>query len=180
MTGKVNSMIRMLLASLVLGGCAGQTGSASPYAGEASRDIKALSTEERDSLLTGKGMGLAKAAELNGYPGPAHVLALAGELELTEAQRRDTQALFTRMESAAKALGKELVEEERRLDRLYADRMATRESVSARLERIGALQAKLRGVHLDAHLEQARILSADQVAQYARLRGYSAHAGHHK
>ena len=177
-------MIRMLLVALVLGGCAAQTGASSPYAGQEARDIKALSSDERDSLLSGKGMGLAKAAELNGYPGPAHALALAGELALSDAQRRDTQALFARMESAAIGLGKEIVAEERRLDRLFADREATRESVSTSLERIGALQAKLRGVHLDAHLEQARILSAGQVAQYVRLRGYSAdasaHTGHHK
>ncbi len=32
-------------------------------------------------------MGLALAAELNGYPGPAHVIELADSLELTEAQR---------------------------------------------------------------------------------------------
>jgi hypothetical protein len=173
-------MIRMLFVSLVLCGCAAQPGASSPYAGQEARDIKALSGEERDSLLTGKGMGLAKAAELNGYPGPAHVLALAGELGLSEAQRRDTQALFATMESAAIALGKELVEEERRLDRLFADRAATRDNVSSSLARIGALQARLRGVHLDAHLEQVRILSAEQVAHYVRLRGYSGHAGHHK
>jgi Spy/CpxP family protein refolding chaperone len=173
------SMIRILIASLVLGGCAAQPGGSSPYAGQEARDIKALSAEERDSLLSGKGMGLAKAAELNGYPGPAHVLALAGELGLTEAQRRDTQALFAAMESRAIAVGKELVEEERRLDRLFADRAATGDNVSASLGRIGELQARLRGVHLEAHLEQARILSAEQVAQYVRVRGYSAHAGHH-
>lgn len=172
-------MIRMLLAALVLGGCVAHTGASSPYAGQESREIKALSAEERDSLVSGKGMGFAKAAELNGYPGPAHVLALAGELRLNEAQRRDTQALFTAMESRAITLGKELVEEERRLDRLFADRAATRESVAASLERIGALQAKVRGAHLDAHLEQVRILSAEQVARYVQLRGYSAHAGHH-
>jgi hypothetical protein len=31
-------------------------------------------------------MGMAKAAELNGYPGPAHVLALAKPLGLTDDQ----------------------------------------------------------------------------------------------
>jgi len=32
------------------------------------REIKALSTEEVDGYLKGEGMGLAKAAELNGFP----------------------------------------------------------------------------------------------------------------
>ena len=43
---------------------------AAPYAGEAGRDIKALSPQDVDAYLNGQGMGLAKAAELNGYAGP--------------------------------------------------------------------------------------------------------------
>jgi len=165
-------------AALLLAACAGGAGP-SQYAGQESRDIKALSAEDREALLAGKGMGYAKAAELNGYPGPAHVLALADQLALTAEQRALTQALFKSMEARAKALGREVVEEERRLDRLFAEQAANPERLAASLDRIGALQAKLRGVHLEAHLEQARILSAEQAQRYARLRGYSSHPGHH-
>jgi hypothetical protein len=56
---------------------------ANPYAGQLTRSIKALSPEDIDELRKGAGMGLAKAAELNGYPGPLHVLALTTELRLT-------------------------------------------------------------------------------------------------
>jgi hypothetical protein len=34
----------------------------SPYAGQETRDIKSLSPEEVDAYLSGKGLGLAKAA----------------------------------------------------------------------------------------------------------------------
>ena len=51
-----------------------------PYAGEQSRAIKALSPKEVYDLTQGRGMGLAKAAELNRYPGPMHALELAGPL----------------------------------------------------------------------------------------------------
>ena len=34
-------------------------------------------------LKAGRGMGLALAAELNGYPGPSHVLELADKLKLS-------------------------------------------------------------------------------------------------
>ena len=51
----------------------------SPYTGEEQRAIKALSEEEIKDLLEARGMGLAKAAELNSYPGPLHVLQLAAE-----------------------------------------------------------------------------------------------------
>jgi hypothetical protein len=60
-----------------------------PYAGQQGRSIKALSDDDIVALRKGEGMGMAKAAELNGYPGPAHVLQLASQLGLTEAQRRD-------------------------------------------------------------------------------------------
>ena len=40
-------------------------------------DIKSLSQDDQSALLAGRGMGLARPAELNGYPGPAHVLELA-------------------------------------------------------------------------------------------------------
>lgn len=57
-----------------------------PYAGLETRQIKALSGEPVAELRAGEGMGLALAAELNGYPGPRHVLDLANQLGLTDEQ----------------------------------------------------------------------------------------------
>ena len=45
----------------------------SPYAGQETREIKALSRDEINGYLSGDGMAFAKAAELNHYPGPKHV-----------------------------------------------------------------------------------------------------------
>ena len=53
---------------------------ATPYAGQQARTIKSLSKEDIAALLNGKGMGMAKAAELNGYPGPVHLLELVQQL----------------------------------------------------------------------------------------------------
>lgn len=144
----------------------------SPYAGQERAAIKALSTEEQAALLEGQGMGFAKAAELNGYPGPKHVLELAQELELTEDQRARCRALFDRMRAAAAAEGAALIETERQLDALYATRTATAARVDAQLAKIEALRARLRGTHLNAHLEQAALLTPHQIARYAQLRGY--------
>jgi hypothetical protein len=63
----------------------------SPYAGMQTRPIKALSAEQVADLKAGRGMGLAMAAELNGYPGPAHVLELADKLDLSDQQRTGRQ-----------------------------------------------------------------------------------------
>ena len=50
-----------------------------PYVGLQSRTIKALSAEQIADLRAGRGMGFALPAELNGYPGPLHVIELADQ-----------------------------------------------------------------------------------------------------
>ena len=96
-----------------------------PYAGQQTRTIKALSPADVAALLKGEGMGMAKAAELNGYPGPLHVLTLSQELKLTETQRKQVQATFDRMSTAAKPLGSELVQHEQALDQLFVKQEIT-------------------------------------------------------
>src|SRR5213082_2691255 len=68
-----------------------------PYAGQQSREIKALSPAEIVDLEAGRGMGMAKAAELNHYPGPAHVIELTDRLGLNPEQRAAIEAIFARM-----------------------------------------------------------------------------------
>ena len=143
-----------------------------PYAGQQERSIKALSDEDLVALRKGEGMGMAKAAELNGYPGPRHVLQLAAQLGLTEAQRRDVQAIFDRMSAAAKPLGAELIERERTLDQLFAKGDISPDRLAAATATIAELQGRLRAVHLAAHLETRTLLNPDQVARYQQLRGY--------
>ena len=165
------------LLAIAAASCAAGPGAA-PYAGEEAREIRALAPDEVSSLLAGKGMGLAKAAELNGYPGPLHVLELADQLQLNGEQREKTRALYASMQAKAIALGRALVDEERALDRLFAGKAATPEQLSASLARIGDLQARVRGTHLEAHLAQVLILTPDQNARYVELRGYGGPAAH--
>jgi hypothetical protein len=145
----------------------------SPYAGEEQRDIKSLSPQEVSDYLAGKGMGFAKAAELNGYPGPSHVLELADRLELTVEQRTQTEALFKQMQDKAIAAGKKLIEEERALNMLFASRAVTPALLRESLDRIAAHQADVRRAHLETHLAQQKILSARQIVKYGELRGYA-------
>ena len=151
---------------------------ASSYAGEQSRNIKSLSQEDVAGYIDGRGMGFAKAAELNGYPGPAHVLELADRLVLTPAQKARTEEIFGRMQMRARELGERLVEEERRLDESFASKTVSRQSLAASVNAIAAIQSELRATHLQAHLDQTEILSAAQRAEYSQLRGY-ADAGPH-
>lgn len=167
-----------LVASILLAAGA-SADPASPYGGQEQREIKSLSPQEIGDYSAGKGMGLAKAAELNGYPGPAHVLELAGPLALSAEQRARTQELFTRMQKKAMGLGRQLIDEEQKLDKLFASRTVTPDTLNASLERIGTLQAQLRQAHLEAHLTQTQILSATQIAKYVELRGYGGNPSGH-
>jgi LTXXQ motif family protein len=143
-----------------------------PYAGQQARAIKALSEEEVAALRKGEGMGMAKAAELNGYPGPAHVLQLAAQLRLTDAQRREVEAIFDRMSAAAKTLGAALIVQEQALDQLFAKGDITPDRLAAATAAIAGLQGRLRAVHLSAHLETRALLNPDQIIRYEQLRGY--------
>jgi Spy/CpxP family protein refolding chaperone len=176
-------LIALALASVIATASQAAAPDASPYVGQENRAIKALSPDEIDGLLAGRGLGYAKAAELNGYPGPAHVLELADKLRLTEAQRTATAAIFAEMQRRAAGVGAQLVEQERQLDRRFADGSITKETLGASLARIGELQADVRRAHLDAHLAQVQVLTPEQRTAYLRLRGYAdsqpAHSGHH-
>lgn len=152
---------------------------ASPYAGQQSREIKSLSPQEVGDYLAGKGMGLAKAAELNGYPGPAHVLELAEQLVLTPEQRAQTESLFKDMQAKATTAGKMLIAEERALDNLFAMKTISATTLQGALSRIAEQQARVRLVHLEVHLSQVVILSPQQIVLYNELRGYADSAKQH-
>ena len=142
------------------------------YAGQQGRDIKALSEQETADLLAGRGMGLARAGELNHHPGPAHVLELKDRLALTPGQLAATADSFARMAAAAKPLGAELVDRERALDGAFRAGGLSAGELGRRTDEIALIQGRLRAVHLGAHLEMKEILTPQQVAAYDVLRGY--------
>jgi len=149
-------------------------GHASPYAGMEKRGVKALSDQQIADLRAGRGMGLALPAELNGYPGPMHVLELGDRLGLTPEQRARVQGLFDAMTAETVPLGERVIAQEASLDRLFAERRITPESLKASTTAIGAYQGELRAAHLRYHLATVEVLTPDQVRMYGRLRGYAA------
>lgn len=149
-----------------------------PYAAMQARPIKALSEQQVSDLNAGRGMGLALAAALNGYPGPSHVLELADRLELSADQRDRIKALFDSMKAEAQPLGVRLIAQEADLDRLFVSRAVTPASLKASTAAIAATQGELREAHLKYHLSTADVLSTDQMQKYAELRGYAGNNGH--
>lgn len=145
----------------------------SPYAGQEHRIIKSLSEEDIAELKSGGGWGLAKAAELNGLPGPSHVLKMKHELYLTADQEEQANRIVQQMHREAVAEGKILIAEEQALENAFRERSINNKGLRDQLGRIEASRAKLRYIHLAAHLAMVRVLSATQIDRYNELRGYS-------
>jgi hypothetical protein len=145
----------------------------SPYAGMEQRDIKALSDEQVSELREGRGMGASLPAELNGVPGPMHVLQLKDRLKVTADQQAALEQIVARMKASAQRLGSDVIETERRLDGAFRGDQATEQDIRALTARIGSLNAELRATHLVAHLQTRQVLSEAQVHAYNEARGYA-------
>jgi hypothetical protein len=164
--------MRMIFAVAALVLTAGTAVAQTPYTGMQTRPIKALSEQQVADLHAGRGMGMALAAELNGYPGPTHVLELADKLGLSAEQRRHVEALFASMKQEALPLGARLIEQEAELDRQFSVRTITPQSLKSATAAIATTQGELRETHLKYHLSTVAMLSEHQRQKYSELRGY--------
>lgn len=165
----IAAMVTMVLTTPAL---AQHQHNQTPYAGLQQRPVKALSDQQLADLRAGRGMGLALAGELNGYPGPLHVIELADQLALNADQRAQVQRLFAQMKAEAIPVGETLIEQEKQLDREFSEQRISPASLDRLTSQIGETQAKLRAVHLKYHLTTADLLSTHQRHRYAELRGY--------
>lgn len=145
----------------------------SPYAGQQMREIKSLSAEDIAELEEGGGWGLAKAAELNGMPGPSHVLKMKHELRLTADQEASTRRILDGMREDAIEEGRDLIALETALEVGFRDRSLNPKSLQERIGEIETSRSNLRYIHLAAHLEMMGVLKEEQVKRYNDLRGYS-------
>lgn len=132
--------------------------------------LQAQIPPDRDILLKGEGAGQGSFAELNGYPGPKHVLEHADALKLTSAERAAVKALYEDMLSRARELGKTIIKIEEELNNAFKDKLVVMQSVKNDAEQIGRLRGRLRAVHLGAHLKTKALLSQKQLDTYYRLR----------
>jgi Spy/CpxP family protein refolding chaperone len=171
-------LFALVSIALALAAGASSAQSPQPYAGLEGRSIKALSDQQIADLKAGRGMGLALAAELNGYPGPMHVLEFAEPMGLSDQQRAKIQELFAAMKAEAVPLGEKLIVQEADLNRQFANKTITPASLATSTDAIGATQAALRGTHLKYHLFTVDVLTPAQVQRYTELRGYNAGTEH--
>lgn len=144
----------------------------SPYVGQQHRPVKSLSADDMAELQKGGGWGLAKAAELNGVPGPAHLLELSDQIPLSSDQHAAITALYADMKENAIIAGNRLIEAEIALDAAFRAGGLTPEELEGLINTITQSLGRLRFVHLSTHLKTPEILSPDQIARYNSLRGY--------
>ncbi|MEO8144633.1 MAG: Spy/CpxP family protein refolding chaperone [Betaproteobacteria bacterium] len=150
-----------------------------PYAGQQEQEIKSLSPDEVKQYLSGAGMGYAKSAELNRFPGPMHVLELADKLELTPDQRARTKALMDAHKAEARTIGAKRVESERTIEALFRVSKLDEAALASGVREAAALEGEYRLSHLETHRRMRTLLSEEQVAHYAHLRGYETVAPSH-
>ncbi|MDP1645038.1 MAG: hypothetical protein Q8L71_05990 [Thiobacillus sp.] len=100
-------MTRTALSTTALALARSDIAQTSPCAGEQQRTIKSLDARDVRALRQGQGMGLARAAGLNGCPGPMHT----------------------------RELGEAVVQAETALDQLFNDRQAMPPRVSKATQR---------------------------------------------
>ena len=145
----------------------------SRYAGQEKRVIKSLSPDDIAELRRGGGWGLAKAAELNGVPGPAHLLEMKEKILLTKTQVSAISKIYTEIKSKAIKQGERLITLEQELERHFKTRSMTDATLRSSLAAIAEARKELRYIHLATHLKTPKILSAAQIKNYNTLRGYS-------
>ena len=144
----------------------------SKYKGQENRVIKSLSADDISELQKGGGWGLAKAAELNGVPGPAHILEMEKQIKLSEKQKVEIQKLFDTMNAQAVSLGQTLIELETKLNSGFSDNTMNQEKLVEYVREIEKVRSELRIAHLSTHLKTPSILSKHQIMLYNQLRGY--------
>lgn len=144
----------------------------SKYAGQEARQIKSLSATDIEELKRGGGWGLAKAAELNGMPGPAHLLELKDKIPLSSDQTTAIEKIHADMKRSAIKQGEMLIDLELQLEEKFRSRVITDNELRTLLDAISSARNELRYIHLSTHLSTPALLSDEQIDHYNKLRGY--------
>jgi len=136
--------------------------------------IRGLSAHEVAEIRAGTGAGLARAAELNGLPGPRHVLDLADMLGLSSEQRAQIEALHAAMRTDALRVGSHYLDSQQVLEEGLRALGLDDVSLAAQHREVAGRRSELELIHLRAHLATAALLTPSQIALYNTLRGYEA------
>lgn len=125
---------------------------------------------DKESLEKSEGAGMAFYADINGYPGPKHVLEMQEALKLTDDQFKDISAIIDEMRENARAMGVLIIAKEQELESSFRQGKASESHTKQLATEIGSLRGALRSVHLTAHIQARSVLTKEQIATYMALR----------
>ena len=125
---------------------------------------------DKESLEKSEGAGMASYADINGYPGPKHVLEMQETLKLTDDQIKDISAIIDEMSENARATGEMIIAKERELESSFRLGKAGESYTKQLATEIGSLRGALRSVHLNAHIQAKSVLTKEQIATYMAIR----------
>lgn len=145
----------------------------SPYVAQVTSPVRGLSAQEVADLRAGRGMGYARMAELNSYPGPRHLLDLQKELQLSTEQIAAINAIFVEMEQQAQSLGQQIITGEEQLGVAFATNTLDETTLQSQVMQLANHYGQLRMTHLQAHLAVTPLLTTAQITAYNALRGYT-------
>lgn len=145
----------------------------SPYVAQVTSPVRGLSAQEVADLRAGRGMGYARMAELNSYPGPRHLLDLQKELQLSTEQIAAIHAIFVEMEQQAQSLGQQIITGEEQLGVAFATNTLDETTLQSQVMQLANHYGQLRMTHLQAHLAVTPLLTTAQINAYNALRGYT-------
>ncbi len=135
---------------------------------------------DKESLEKSEGAGMAFYADMNGYPGPKHILEMEDKLKLSEEQVKDIQAIFDAMQENGRTKGEAIIAKEIELEELFSSSKATEADAKRISREIGTLRGELRAVHLVAHVQARQVLTKEQVATYTSIRNATRQHTHGK
>ncbi len=131
--------------------------------------LKFISYSDYHQYSTGNDTDMGLIAEVNNYPSPKNVMALAKELGLSATQKTQVKAILTEMNRKALEMGKFLIAEETKLNKQFTNNTINEGSLVFYTNKIGALQGELRNAYLKAHLKTFKTLSPPQLKKYSQL-----------
>ena len=132
--------------------------------------IASLTAQEYFDLKNGFDMGMARVAEIHGYPSPEEVQKHAKELALTSTQKGQLQKILDAWKFKTREMGGFLIAQETKLNNLFASGKATDGAIIYYTNKIGLYQGELRNAHLQANLKTKNLLTGEQLKKYRRLR----------
>ncbi|MDH3660820.1 MAG: hypothetical protein OEU92_12485 [Alphaproteobacteria bacterium] len=149
------------------------SGHDAPYEGYQTREIKSLSEQDIADIRRGAGWGLALLAELNGKPGPAHLLELKDDIGLSGEQVAAIEIVYKDMRAEAIEAGERFIEAEAALNTAFEGGDLDEARLLDLIAEAASARAALRFTHLSRHLSTPALLTEEQIRRYNVLRGYA-------